>query len=107
MLTQEQQWGLQYLTQIANQTAEAANAEAEIFNQGIPDEMANYRKPILPTYADVDEFVAAKVAEIASQGYQQLIAYKQQQAIELFRSKSPEEQNQILAALQVPDVLQS
>ena len=105
MLTQEQQWGLAYLTQLANQNAATANAEAAIFNQGIPDEMASYRKPILPTYADADEFVAAKTAELANQGYQQLIAFKEQTALELFRSKSPVEQAAILEQLQVPNVL--
>lgn len=101
-LTQEQRWGLAYLLQLHNAAIEASNEGIDARNQFKPrSEPLEEPKPLLT----LEQFAVAKLCETADMGYQQLIAFKEQEALRLFRSKSPEEQAAIVAKLQIPDVL--
>ena len=101
-LTQTQQWGIAYLLQLYNAESERYNATVEDRNKFLPrDQPLLEERPLL----DEESYVAKRMAEIADQGYQQLIAYKEQEALRIFRSKPLEEQAALLEQLKVPDVL--
>ena len=102
-LSQTQQWGIAYLLQLYNAESERYNATVADRNRFLPRD-----QPLLEERALLDEeaYVAKRIAEIADQGYQQLIAFKEQEALRLFRAKSPEEQAALVQQLQIPDVLQ-
>lgn len=82
-LSQEQTWGLQYATQEHN----ARLAEGD-------------------TPLTVEQFTETVVKQIADNHYRQLIAYKEQLALNMFHSLSPEQQAALVAQFQIPDVIQ-
>lgn len=92
-LTQEQFWGLAFVTQLANEAIEAENAN-------LPEAD---RRPLF-TAESYAEFVMRAACDSY---YAQLIAHKQQLATERFNALSPEDQAALLAQLQVPNVLQN
>jgi len=101
-MTQEQQWGLAYLAQVHNESIEQSNTRAEARNSLMhPDEV----KIKIQALLTVDSFVEKRTSEMADEGYRQLISFKEQYALQLFRSKTPEEQDSLVALLQIPDVL--
>jgi hypothetical protein len=101
-LTQEQIWGMEYLRKIHNEQAESSNATLEQRNRFVPrDQPLEEPKPLLTP----EEFALRKLSESADMGYQQLLAAKEQEALRLFREKSPAKQAALLAQLNVPDVL--
>lgn len=81
-LTQEQLWGLQYATQNHN-----ASLSEEV-------------EPLT-----VEQFTEKVVGEIANNHYQQLIQYKEQVALQMFRSLPTEQQEALVAQFQIPDVI--
>ena len=81
-LTQEQTWGLQYATQEHN----ARLSESD-------------------TPLAVEQFTEVVVGQIADNHYRQLIAYKEQVALTMFRSLPPEQQEALVAQFQIPDVI--
>ena len=102
VLTQEQQWGIAYLVQLHNEDAQRYNATVAERNKFLPrDQPLFEERPLV----DTEAYLAKRVEEIANQGYQQLITFKEQEALRLFRSKSPAEQAAIVEQLQIPDVL--
>ena len=102
-LSQTQQWGIAYLLQLYNAERERYNATVADRNRFLPrDQPLLEERPLL----DEETYAAKRIAEIADQGYQQLIAFKEQEALRLFRAKSPEEQAALVQQLQIPDVLQ-
>lgn len=101
-LTQEQRWGLEYLVQDANQAIVLANAEIEAFNASRTDGVAE--RPLMAALT-VESFVRGKIESLANDGYEKLLKVKEAQALELFRSKTLQEQAAIIQTLQVPNVL--
>jgi len=101
-MTQQQQWGLAYLTQIHNESIEQSNTRAEARNSLMHPGEAKIETQALLT---VDSFVEMRTSEMADEGYRLLINHKEQTALKLFRSKTPEEQDSLVALLQSPDVL--
>ena len=101
-MTQQQQWGLAYLPQVHNESIEQSNKRAEARNLLMhPDEV----KIEIQALLTVDSFVEMRTSEMADEGYRLLINHKEQTALKLFRSKTPEEQDSLVALLQIPDVL--
>src|SRR5690349_6313605 len=101
-LTQEQQWGIAYLVQLHNEEVEKYNATIAERNRFMPrDQPLLGERPLI----DDDGYLAKRITEIAQMGYQQLITFKEQEALRLFRAKSRAEQEAIVAQLQIPDVL--
>jgi hypothetical protein len=90
-LTQEQQWGLSYATQLANETLAAENTgKAQIDQQ-----------PLLS-----DSQYAENVFRGACDSYYvALVEAKKKSALQAFDALPPEQQAALLAQLQVPDVL--
>jgi hypothetical protein len=88
-LTQEQQWGLAYLVQDANQAIVLANAEVEAYNAAVPE--GGVQRPTLQLLT-VESFLRRKIEALADEAYTKLVKVKEAQALELFRSKSPQEQ---------------
>lgn len=92
-LTQEQRWGLSYANKIAN---DAMVSESSSGIDSIP-----------PTRL-TDEEYAESVFRIACNSYYlNLIEAKRKSAIQKFDSLPPSQQAELLAQLQVPDILPS
>lgn len=101
-LSQQQQWGIAYLVQLCNAEAAIYNASLPDRNRFIPrDEPLLEERPLL----DNESYILRRILEIANQGYSELISFKEQEALRMFRAKSPEEQEAIVKQLQIPDVL--
>ena len=101
-LSQTQQWGIAYLLQLHNAEVESYNASVAERNRFVPrDEPLLEERPLLKA----EDYLLMCITEIADQGYRQLISFKEQEALRLFRTKSPEEQALIVEQLQLPDVL--
>jgi len=81
-LTKEQLWGLQYATQN--------------HNASLPEDAEKL---------SVEQFTEKVVGEIANSHYHQLIQYKEQVALQMFRSLPPEQQEALVAQFQIPDVI--
>jgi hypothetical protein len=81
-LTQEQLWGLQYATQ---------NHNAEL-PEGV--------EPLT-----VEAFTENVIRDVAENHYRNLISYKEQLALAMFRALPPEEQEALIAQFQIPDVI--
>lgn len=103
-LTQEQQWGLAYETQLSNDQVDAQNEQITQQNRFVPRD-----QPLLPLKVKqtVEQYVLSKLATIGDQAYSRLISYKEQQALTMFRSLSPAEQAALVAQFGIPDVLTS
>jgi hypothetical protein len=101
-LSQEQYWGLAFLTQQHNDALEVRN---EMIRQR--NEFAIESPLPLLEKITVEQFIESKTVELANQGYQQLIATKERKALELFRAAAPEVQQALLEQLEVPDILES
>lgn len=91
-LSQEQQWGLQFVAMQANEPIQAANENLK------EDEEP---KPL---------FTAESYAEMVFRSacdsyYQQLLAHKKKKAEQMFDALSPEQQAALVAQLGIPDVL--
>ena len=101
-MTEQQQWGLAYLTQLHNDGVAQRNANLVERNRFVPRD-----QPLMEPEEElsVEEYVAKRTVELANQGYQQLISFKEQEALRLFRAKTPEEQAALVAQLEIPDVL--
>lgn len=83
-ISQEQTWGLQYATQN--------------HNAALPEDAETLT---------VEQFTAMVVGQIADNHYRQLIQYKEQVALQMFRALPPEQQEALVAQFQIPDVIQS
>lgn len=81
-LTKEQTWGLQYATQLHN----ASLPEGD-------------------TPLTVEQFTDLTIGQIADNHYRNLIQYKEQVALTMFRSLPPEQQEALVAQFQIPDVI--
>jgi hypothetical protein len=91
-LTQEQQWGLQFVVLQANQPIQAKN-------DALPPDQEPEQLWTDQSYLD---FV---IRSACDNYYQQLIEYKKNMTIQMFFSKTPEEQQQLVSLLGIPDVL--
>jgi hypothetical protein len=101
-LTQEQQWGLAYEVRLLNDQVDAQNVQITNQNKYIPRD-----QPEIPlkTRQTVEEYVMAKLAEMGTNGYRQLIAYKEQQALNMFRALPADQQEALIEQFNIPDVL--
>lgn len=91
-LSQEQLWGLQFAVLKANEPIQASN-------ESLPE--GEDPKPLF-----TDASYAAMVFKSACDSYyQQLIAYKKQNALAMFDSLTPEQQQALVDQLGIPDVL--
>lgn len=81
-LTKEQIWGLQYATQLHN----------ALLTEG---------DPLLTT----EQWIDKTIEEIANHHYTKLIAYKEQEALAMFRSLAPEQQDALIMQFKIPDVI--
>lgn len=91
-LTQEQQWGLQFVAMQANEPIQAANE--------------NLKEDEEPKPLYTPESYAEMVFRSACDSYyQQLVAFKKKKAEEMFNSMTPEQQAALVAQLGIPDVL--
>lgn len=93
-LTQEQQWGAAFGLKQYNDSAEANNAIVE--QTGLP---------VVPLL-NLQQYADSLVVVALNTKYAELVAYKEQIALQLFRAASPEKQQLIIEQLQVPDVVQ-
>lgn len=91
-LSQEQLWGLQYAVLKANEPIQSAN-------ENLPE--GEDPKPLF-TDATYAEMVFKSACDSY---YQQLIAYKKQNALTMFDLLTPEQQAALVAQLGIPDVL--
>lgn len=98
-LTQEQLWGIQYATQIANGPIVAENNRIENYNV---DNDPNL--PLLDLLTD-QTYIDGIVEKACNSYFQQLISAKEEMALTLFRQLNPTEQQALLEQLQVPDVI--
>lgn len=101
-LTDQQKWGLLYLMQNENSIITIQNNAVEERNKNVPRDVPLLEKKELWT---LETFAEYKLLEIANNAYNQLVFHKEQMALQLFRSKTPEEQEAIVAQLQIPDVI--
>lgn len=92
-LTQEQQWGAAFGLKQYNDEAELNNANAEATSL-----------PVIPLLT-LQEYIDSLISASLNKKYADLVSYKEQVALQLFRSASPEKQQQIIEQLQVPDVV--
>jgi hypothetical protein len=99
-LTQEQIWGIQYARQLANAPIAAENARIEYQNA-----QENTEIPLIDFLTD-QVFIDNIVKKTCDSYFTQLIAYKEQMALDLFRALTPQRQEEILAELQIPDVIE-
>ena len=101
-LTQEQQWGLGYLTQLHNEEAEKHNETLADRNRYIPrDQPLLEERPVIT----VEEYVELETARLADRGYQQLIAKKEELTKAAFAQATEEQKTELFAMLGVPDIL--
>ena len=108
-LTQEQQWGLAYKCQTANEQAKRQSTFIVGQNARIEKENENLieKRPLLPVPKEltVEEYLLAQLAQMGNEGYSALIAVKEQSALKMFRSMSPEQQAELVKQFAIPDVL--
>lgn len=102
-LTQNQQWGLAYETQLRNSQVAQQNVQVEQQNKFLPR-----TQDLIPlkTVQTVEEYALNRLAEMGDQGYSRLIAVKEQKALQMFRALPPAEQAALVAQFGIPDVLQ-
>ena len=81
--TQEQQWGLQFVTQRYNETIEEENQ------------------------LTVEEYTENMLKQASNSYYQQLIEFKTQNALAMFNALPAEQQEALVAQLQIPDVIKT
>ena len=103
LLTENQQYGLAYGMQVANEQIQRENTFAEQFNATRP--VNADPRPIKDLYT-VETYAAKLIGDAADQEYNRLLQYKQQVAIQKFYAASPEKQAEAIAILEVPDVVQ-
>ncbi len=101
-LNDKQRWGLLYLMQQENAAIAQHNSTVEQRNK-----VRLHDQPLIEPKPEftLETFAPYKLIQLAEQAYSQLVSFKEQEALRLFRVKSPEEQAAILVQLQVPDVL--
>lgn len=101
-LTQEQQWGLAYEVKLLNDQVDAQNEQITNQNKYIPRD-----QPEIPlkTKQTVEQYAMSKLAELGNNGYIQLLAYKEQQALNMFRALPAQQQAALVEQFGIPDVL--
>lgn len=101
-LSQEQQWGWGFDLQQHNAGITAANERLAEPNSLLPLGVDPQEpRPLLT----MEEYLLMRITQIGDSGYASLIRYKEQLALNMFRSLSPEQQAALVAQLQIPDVL--
>lgn len=101
-LTQEQVWGVQYVLQyVVNPPITAENEQITQRNQGKEEADQESLKP-LHTEESYIQFVMASAAD---DYYKQLLKYKEDNALQMFKGMTPEQQAALVAQLGIPDVL--
>ena len=110
-LTQEQQWGLAYKTQQANEAVKARSAMIVEQNKRIEEENKNLivKKPLVPVQAEqtVEEYVAAKLAEMGDEGYRTIVEVKFASAKTKALALPPDQLAALLEQFQIPDAIKS
>ena len=101
-LTQEQQWGLAYEVKLLNDQVDAQNEQITNQNKYIPRD-----QPEIPlkTKQTVEQYAMSKLAEMGTNGYRNLVAYKEQQALNMFRALPAQQQAALVEQFGIPDVL--
>ena len=101
-LTQEQQWGLAYEVKLLNDQVDAQNEQITNQNKYIPRD-----QPEIPlkTKQTVEQYAMSKLAELGNNGYRQLLVYKEQQALNMFRALPAQQQAALVEQFGIPDVL--
>ena len=103
-LTQEQQWGWAYLHQEHGKLIDRQNAAIDEANSLLPEGVDPQPYVIKPT---LEQFVGQRLAAIGDEGYRQILRVKEQAALQMFYSLSPEQQAALIEQFQIPPVLQS
>lgn len=91
-LTQEQIWGVQYVLQYV--------VNPEITRQNEALEEAD-KKPLYT----IESYIQHTIGVAANSYYDQLLKYKEDSTIQMFKSMTPEQQAAVVAQLGIPDVL--
>jgi hypothetical protein len=103
LLTQQQQWGWYYALQNHNAGITAANVRQQEANAILPPGT----DPVPPApLLTIEQYFRFRVEQIGNQSYEDLIRYKEQIALSMFRALSEEQQAALVAQFQIPDVLQ-
>ena len=101
-LTEEQVWGVQYVLQyVVNPPIIAENEQITQRNVGKQDADKEALKP-LHTEESYIQFV---IGSATDDYYKQLLKYKEDNALQMFKGMTPEQQAALVAQLGIPDVL--
>lgn len=103
-LTQEELWGLQYARQTANEPIVQKNVEIEARNAALPE--GEQPEPLEELLTD-QTYITGVLRKACQSYYKNLIARKEQLALDMFRALSPEEQAALVQQFQIPDIIQS
>jgi len=101
-LTQEQLWGVQYVLQyVVNPPIIAENETITAANEGKP---VDQQTPLKELYTE-ESYIQFVIGMATDDYYKQLLKYKENAALNMFKSLSPQEQAALVAQLGIPDVL--
>ena len=103
-LTQEQQWGWGYWLQEHHKSIDAQNAAIDEANSLLPQGATPQPHVTKPT---MEQYIALRLAMIGDEGYGVILRIKEQRALQMFYSLSPEQQENLIEQFQIPPVLQS
>lgn len=101
-LTQEQLWGVQYVLQyVVNPPIIAENETITVANEGKP---VDQQTPLKELYTE-ESYIQFVIGMATDDYYKQLLKYKEDAALNMFKGLSPQEQAALVAQLGIPDVL--
>jgi hypothetical protein len=103
-LTQQQLWGVEFVTLQANKPIQAENEQIEQSNGNLPE--GEEAKPLKDLFT-AQSYLESVIRSACDSYYKQLLDYKKQNALAMFDALSAEEQAALVAQLGIPDVLPS
>lgn len=102
-MNKQQTLGFMFLMQNENNSIKFQNEYIMQQNNQLPRDIE--LMPLRELYT-IEIFIDKKLQEMGDSAYNQLVSYKEQMILQLFRSKTPEEQTTVFEQLQIPDIIQ-